>query len=246
MTKARRKVTALAVAVALVLPSVLIWGWYVALARGGVSGPPNPLQQVLYVVSKAVQLAFPLLFVRAIDGRWPRPRRPRREGLGLGLGFGVLVGCGILVLYYAWLAGGAMLRDVPPRLAGKVDELGVRAPAALLGMALFLAVAHSLLEEYYWRWFVYGRLRGLVSDRVAVVVSSLGFTAHHVVILNVLLPGQFMTAVLPLSLGVAVGGVFWCWLYGRTGSLWWAWLGHVLIDAALLAVAWDLLQRGGA
>src|SRR5438445_667188 len=84
---------------------------------------------------------------------------------------GAVVGCGILVLYYAWLAGGAMLRDVPARLAGKIDELGVRSPAALLVVAVFLAGAHSLLEEYYWRWFVYGRLRGLVADPVAVAVS---------------------------------------------------------------------------
>ena len=55
--------------------------------------------------------------------------------------------------------------------------------------------------------------------------------------------GRFLPAVVPFSLAIAVGGAVWCWLYERTGSLLGPWLSHLIIDAAIFVVAWDLLQR---
>jgi len=45
-----------------------------------------------------------------------------------------------------------------------------------------------------------------------------------------------------LSLGVAVGGIFWAWLYHRSGSLYGPWLSHLLIDAAIFVVGYDLVS----
>jgi uncharacterized protein len=42
------------------------------------------------------------------------------------------------------------------------------------------------------------------------------------------------------SLSVAVGGAFWAWLYQRTGSLYGPWLSHLLVDAAIFLVGYDL------
>ena len=62
-------------------------------------------------------------------------------------------------------------------------EFGMGTPARYVALAAFLAVAHSLLEEYYWRWFVYGRLRRYVPMAVAMAVSGLAFMGHHVIVL---------------------------------------------------------------
>jgi membrane protease YdiL (CAAX protease family) len=64
--------------------------------------------------------------------------------------------------------------------------------------------------------------------------------AHHVVVLAVYFPGRFFTAALPLSLGIAIGGMFWCWLYERTGSIIATWVSHFLIDGAIMIVGYDL------
>ena len=44
--------------------------------------------------------------------------------------------------------------------------------------------------------------------------------------------------------GVATGGAVWAWLYERTGSLWAAWLSHLLVDTAIMAVGYDLVFVG--
>ncbi len=106
-------------------------------------------------------------------------------------------------------------------------------------------LAHSLLEEYYWRWFVFGQLRRLTTFLPAAVVSSLAFMAHHVVILAVYFPDYFVVAVLPFSLGIAVGGFVWAWLYERNGSVYAPWLSHLLVDAAIFVIGWDLAGLGG-
>ena len=33
------------------------------------------------------------------------------------------------------------------------------------------------------------------------------------------------------------------WLYERGGSVWSPWLSHLLVDAAIFVIGWDLLQR---
>jgi membrane protease YdiL (CAAX protease family) len=98
------------------------------------------------------------------------------------------------------------------------------------------------LEEYYWRWYVYGELRRGVPPGIALVVSGLAFSSHHVIILAVYLPGEyFWTLTMGLSSAVAFGGIFWAWLYQRTRTLLGPWLSHALVDAGLMCVGYDLL-----
>jgi membrane protease YdiL (CAAX protease family) len=222
---------------ALVLPSVTAWFYFVALAG---SGQLNLWQQVVYVGGKAVQFALPVLFL-VLARRMPWPKEDIFKGVGIGIGFGLLAGFAILCLYFAVLRGSPVMATMALKVREKIQELGVGTPLRFLALAAFICVGHSLLEEFYWRWFVFGQLKEVFPVPAAVVVSSLGFMAHHVIILAVYLPGQFFTAVVPLSLGVAVGGAFWAWLYERTGSLMGCWLGHLLVDAAIFVVGWHLV-----
>ena len=80
----------------------------------------------------------------------------------------------------------------------------------------------------------------LVPVTASVALSSLAFMAHHVVVLWVYLPGGWWTAVVPFSLCVAGGGAVWAWLYDRTGSLYAPWVSHLLVDAAIFLIGYDL------
>ena len=88
-----------------------------------------------------------------------------------------------------------------------------------------------------------GRLRTLLPFTPAAVLSALAFMAHHVVLLYVYLPKYFFVAAVPFSLCIAVGGFFWAWLYERTGTIYSAWVSHGIVDAALFALGWVLMQR---
>jgi membrane protease YdiL (CAAX protease family) len=228
-------------AFAMTFPSVMAALYFLVLGGGAKA---NPVQQLAYSAGKIVQFTFPLFFVFFADGRWPRLQGPRRHGLALGLGFGLLVAGAMLGLYFGWLADSALLASTPAMVQGKLWEF-ISSWEAYLGLATFIVLIHSLLEEYYWRWFVFDRLTPGLRPFPAAVLSSAAFMGHHVIILHVYFPGQFLSAVVPFSLGIAVGGMVWAWLFRRTGSLWATWLSHLLVDAAIFVIGWDLLTRAG-
>jgi membrane protease YdiL (CAAX protease family) len=231
--------TALAVAVALVFPTIIAWSYFVSLAG---TGKPNPAQQLTYAAGKVVQFSIPLLYFALVLRRRPAWQAPTRDGLFLGVGFALLVAAAMFAVYFGGLRSSSLFAATGERIRQRVQELGLGTPLGYLALSAFLCVAHSFLEEYYWRWFVFGRLRALLPFAPALALASLGFMAHHVVILWVFFPGKVLTAVVPAALGVAAGGAVWAWIYERGGSLLAPWLSHLLIDAALFAIGWDLVQ----
>ncbi len=237
---ARGRALAAALAFAMLFPTAVAWLYFVALARGG--GQVNPWQQFTYAAGKCVQFAFPVVFLWAFEGRFPRPGRPRFAGLLPGLACGLAVAALIFALYFGLLRHSTLLAEVPARVRQKVQEFGISSAAAYALFGAFICLAHSLLEEYYWRWFVFGQLRRLLPLAPSLLLSALAFMAHHVLVLHAFFPGRFLTAVAPFSLAVAAGGVVWAWLYERSESVWSPWLSHLLIDAAIFGVGWGMLR----
>ena len=99
-------------------------------------------------------------------------------GILLGLLYGRL---------HHWALYGILGRD-----AVDIDHLQSMARAATAwarllftwGLAAYLTLLNSLLEEYVWRWFVFRRAEELLSGRRAVVLAALLFTVHHSVALR--------------------------------------------------------------
>jgi uncharacterized protein len=234
--------TILALLFAMIFPTVAAWSYFLGLVSQG--GSVNAQQQAAYVVGKVVQFTFPLIFLLFFgrrDPRWLHLTRPHFRGLKPALLFGLVIVMLMLGIYFGALRGSSLLAQTPARLEHKLQEVGMATPARYVLLAVFVVVAHSLLEEYYWRWFVFGGLRQILPLVPAMVLSSLAFMGHHVVVLYVYLPGKFLTAVLPFSLAIAIGGAVWAFLYERSGSIWSPWLSHLIIDAGIFIIGWDLL-----
>ena len=98
------------------------------------------------------------------------------------------------------------------------------------------------MEEYYWRWYVFGQGRKIINVPTAIIVSSLGFMAHHVIVLSVYF-GLFSFPTIFFSLSIAVGGAIWAWLYQKTGSLYGPWISHIFADIGIFWIGWDLIAR---
>jgi membrane protease YdiL (CAAX protease family) len=236
---------------AMMFPTIMTWFYFVALSRPQtseprelVSAPGNFWVQSAYGAGKVVQFSFPLLYLAFMDPKVVRPRRPQFKGLGLGIGFGLWVGIGVFFLYHVGLRSWLIEMDTASRIRSKIEEFNADTPLRYAGLAGFLAVVHSLLEEYYWRWFVFGRLRTLISLPLAIALSSLAFMAHHVIVLSRFFPNEFWTAAVPFSLCIAVGGAFWAWLYNHTGSIYSPWVSHLLVDVAVLGIGYDMVFNG--
>ena len=150
-----------------------------------------------------------------------------------------------LTLYFFVLKPAGVFDNAADSIREKVIGLGATSIPRYMALSIFYCVIHSLLEEYYWRWFVFDRLCHGMKAVPAAVLSGLAFMGHHVIVLYVYFPGQFWVAVVPFSLGIAVGGVVWAWLFRRTGSIYSPWLSHLLVDAAIFVIGWDLVRRAG-
>ena len=193
--------------------------------------------RLLYGATKLFTLLWPLIALRWVFREpWPRP------GLGRSPWAAILFGLfsgGLIVACMALL----QLTSVASVLAA--GAANIRAKAASFGMldhywsfALALSTFHALLEEYYWRWFVYGRLRRLTAPPLAHVGAGIAFALHHVVIAGVYFGWGWG---LLFGGGVALGGIIWSWSYERHDTLLGAWVSHILVDLGLMSVGHHLL-----
>jgi membrane protease YdiL (CAAX protease family) len=175
--------------------------------------PESPNFRISYGASKVIQFALPMIAIVSLDaGRLRRIRLSIR-----GLGAGIVVGLGMLAAingaYWLVLRDSPVLGGLASSVRSKVAGLGMDSPTGFVALAVFLSVAHSFFEEYYWRWFVHGALWERLRSVPAILISSIAFAAHHVVVLHVYFPERFWTATLPFALAVAIGGACWAWQY---------------------------------
>ena len=200
----------------------------------------NPWMKGVYFGSKVVQFAFPLVWVLAVQRQRIHLTRPDNQSIRPGLLIGILIVAVGLGAYFAYLKTSPYLQSAPAQIGQKIADMGLTRPAMYIAFAVFLSIPHSLLEEYYWRWFAFGQLRRVIPLGGAMVLSSLGFMAHHVIVIHQFLQ-QDWTVTLFFSLCVAFGGFLWAWLYERFRSLYGPWISHLLVDCGIMYIGYDLI-----
>jgi membrane protease YdiL (CAAX protease family) len=147
----------------------------------------------------------------------------------------------MLGLYHGVFKPAGWLDQANGAIREKVVGLELDTVWKYAAVGFFYALCHSLMEEYYWRWFVFGRLRQVRGFAAAVGISSLGFMAHHVILLATFFGWASPWAYL-FSISVALGGAFWAWLYERDGSLYGPWVSHLFVDAAIFLIGYDICR----
>jgi len=194
--------------------------------------------RVIYAGTKLFTVVWPLFAVLfVLKTGLPRPElRDARHLKALPLG--LLTGAVVVGAIFAAMA--SPLGEVAAAGAGDI-----RRKAAELGIldhywpfAIFLSVLHSLIEEYYWRWFVFGRLRQVTRAWAAHLLAAAAFAAHHVVIATQFFPPGwgFLFGAL-----VGVGGLVWSLLLARQKTLTGIWLSHMLADLGIMVAGHKLI-----
>jgi len=202
--------------------------------------PGTAFGNAFYKGIKVFLLLWPLFSVVVIlrTKMIDRSREKRHlASLLPGIAFGILV-VGLLFLLIEATPLGLLVDENAERIAGRIRDLGVA--DHFLWFALYISSAHAALEEFYWRWFVFGQAQRVMKLPLAYLVAALGFAAHHVVILS-----QFFPLGWAFVLGtcVAIGGAVWSWLSYRYNSLFGAWVSHMIIDFGLMWVGWEVLSK---
>jgi membrane protease YdiL (CAAX protease family) len=103
-------------------------------------------------------------------------------------------------------------------------------------MIVYFVPVNAVLEELFWRGVVLNELRGLdEQDYVAGSVwTAFTFAVWHYLVLRLLLRHGWAEATV---LGILAAGMFFSWLYRRTGSIVIPILWHGLVfDLGILLI----------
>jgi membrane protease YdiL (CAAX protease family) len=236
----------LVAAIALCLPTLVTLIYFQWLRHADAM-----VQQTAYGIGKAIQFAFPVAFVWLFyrekfvfrkHNQLPTDKSGSLNNFHFGLVFGVAVVVLMFSCYFLLIDRTDISLRLKTMVSEKITSIGMSSVWKYTALGIFYAICHSFLEEYYWRWFVFDHLRMMISARWANLISSIGFMAHHVVLL-----GFFFGFDSPLayvfSAAVGIGGVFWAWLYAREDGLFSPWISHMIVDAGIFLLGYFLVRE---
>ena len=226
----------LIIAIAVLFPTVVTWVYFVAL-----DSHSDVIKKVAYGIGKTLQFATPILWVYLFHRNQIQHKRPQRAEIMIGLVSGLVIAAAMWLLFDLVIANSSVYSELEQKVQHKVAGFNFTSIPAYLGMAVFYAAFHSLLEEYYWRWFVFGQLKEVTSLSVAMAISSLGFMAHHVIVLAYFFGSDSPLAYV-FSFCIAIGGAFWAWMYHRFGTLYGVWTSHAIVDAGIFFIGFQMLK----
>ncbi|RZA06254.1 MAG: CPBP family intramembrane metalloprotease [Proteobacteria bacterium] len=221
---------------ALIFPTLAVFTYF--------AGDPGSTK-AWYTASKIVQFSLPFLGVAALGmhRRWKLKITPGELRLGSLSGLGILMS--LTALYWFGLRELSFIGGTRTAVAAKLAEFGVSGFGGFLLLAAFISLAHSFLEEFYWRGFVFAELREWLGPKIAYPLAALGFTGHHVVVIARYAPADQAWLLVPIfSSFVFLAGWIWAAFFARRGSLIAAWISHFFADVAIMAIGGHLVFGG--
>ncbi|MBX0316433.1 CPBP family intramembrane glutamic endopeptidase [Planococcus glaciei] len=176
-----------------------------------------------------------LLFVPLIDRAFPVEQlKLDKRGVVLGVGSGLL--------FFIFIFGGlswlhVYLLDIE-YLRTLLMDWGFSGRGEIL-LVLVLLLANPVLEELYWRGYMFNRLRMKGSALYAVGMSASFYTLYHLLsIIPIFEAGFSFVAVIP----VFIAGLFWGFIREKSGSMTATIISHVLSDFGIVCVYWFIVR----
>lgn len=159
----------------------------------------------------------------------------RKQGFftALGLGLGI----------YALILGGYFLLKNVFDFSGIADSLTENAGVTkdnFLYVSLYISFVNSLLEEFFFRGFLFRNLKNHAKPATAYGVSAVLFATYHIAMMI----GWFSFGLNALVLlGLTVGGLIFNWLNERLGCIYGSWLTHMFANFAINTIGFLLLNQ---
>lgn len=198
-----------------------------------VDGVIHPPYAVKSAVKLILFLGLPWLLTHASGGiPFKTIFRFRKRGFGVALGLGLGLYALILGVYFL------LARFVD--FSGIVENLSQNAgvnKGNFLFVSLYISFVNSLLEEFFFRGFVFLNLKP-AGRSLAYSFSAGLFALYHVAMMTGWFsPGIYLLAIL----GLAAGGTIFNLLNEKLGTIYVSWLTHMFANFAINTIGFLLM-----
>jgi membrane protease YdiL (CAAX protease family) len=111
--------------------------------------------------------------------------------------------------------------------------------ANFIFIAIYITLGNSLLEEFFFRGFIFLNLRQLGKEKFAYLFSALLFAIYHISIFQ----SWFTLPLMLLSLfGLFTIGIVFNWLNTKTNTIINSWIVHIFADLAIILIGLKLFE----
>lgn len=158
-------------------------------------------------------------------------RRSLPSAVGVGLLFGIST---YLFLY--------VLRDQVLEL-DQIETVMARwrlNPDRIIPLMIMMVLGNSILEEIYWRGYIFQRFRGIVAPHITIILTALFYTSYHLITTLSLFPSRYACL---FSLVIFGAGIFWGHVRQRTGSIYFPILTHFMADLGFMLIYFQFFGR---
>ena len=193
--------------------------------------------QVLYALTKLFIIAWPIFaayFIVKSGISLSSLLGIQKKSFLVGIVYGLVISA--LIMGLMQTAFGEIILQYSNKITHKTEIFGFGGYYWVF--AIFLSIIHSFMEEFYWRWFVFGNLAKIMGLIQAQLISSAAFSLHHFII-SIYFFGAWLGSIFGVM--VFLGGIIWCRLFRIDGSLIGVWISHLLIDVGIMSVGHKII-----
>lgn len=106
-------------------------------------------------------------------------------------------------------------------------------------VALYISFINSLLEEFFFRGFIFLSLKKIIISRYAYIISALAFAIYHVAIM-----GSWFSPIIFLlaMIGLFVGGIIFNFLNEYSLNIYSSWLVHMMANFAINTIGFIMFD----
>ena len=191
-----------------------------------------------YAVKSAVKVAL-FLLIPLVASRLDRQVlylqlfRPKKKGILLAL----LLGIGIYGLILGAYFAVSPFFDFSGIADSLTRDMGVTGENFLF-VSLYISFVNSLLEEFFFRGFIFTNVKKLSGRGLAYWFSAAVFSLYHAA----MMVGWFSPLLfLLVMLGLFAGGLIFNYLNEKADTIYCSWLTHMFANFAINTIGFILL-----
>ncbi len=195
---------------------------------------PGGVGKTIFTLAKIWLVLMPLFWRLKIERKSIKLPKITIKKINFGLILGLIMFGAILLAY--WLVEQQLLDTAAVR--SQAFTMGISSISIYFAGVLYWSFINSFIEECVWRGFVHRQCNIIKPGLIAIIISAIFFTLHHIIALYFYLNNILLVII--ASFGVFIAGVIWSTCYQRSG-FWSCYISHILADLAIGLVGWHLL-----